>query len=230
VARSVRTEASGRGLNVVDATCPLVAKVHHEVRRFRERGYQVVLIGHAGHDETEGTLGEADGITLVEQPADVVDLRVEDPDRLAYVTQTTLSGDDVAGLVAPLTARFPSVVAPHTADICYATQNRQDAVRAMAADCDLVLVVGSTNSSNSQRLVEVARREGCRSELIEDVSELQLEWLQGASTVGLTAGASAPPALVEQVTESLGALGTLVVEERSVRTENVHFPLPLEVR
>ena len=230
VARSVRAEASARGLNVVDATCPLVAKVHHEVRRFRERGYQVVLIGHAGHDETEGTLGEADGITLVEQLADVVDLRAEDPDRLAYVTQTTLSGDDVAGLVGPLTERFPSVVAPHAADICYATQNRQDAVRAMAADCELVLVVGSTNSSNSQRLVEVARRAGSRSELIEDVTELRPEWLVGASTVGLTAGASAPPALVSQIIDSLSALGRLLVEERSVRTENVHFPLPLEVR
>jgi 4-hydroxy-3-methylbut-2-enyl diphosphate reductase len=230
VGRSVRTAAEAKSLHVVDATCPLVAKVHHEVRRFRDRGYQVVLIGHHGHDETEGTLGEADGITLIEQPADVASLHVDDPDRLAYVTQTTLSGDDVAGLVEPLTERFPAIVGPHAADICYATQNRQDAIRAMAPDCELVLVVGSANSSNSVRLVEVARRAGARAELIEDESEVDLTWLRGASTVGVSAGASAPPALVDRLTHALGGLGTLRVEERTVRTEHVNFPLPLEIR
>jgi 4-hydroxy-3-methylbut-2-enyl diphosphate reductase len=172
VAPSVRSEAEARGLQVVDATCPLVAKVHHEVQRFQARGYQVVLIGHEGHDETEGTLGEAGNISLVEHPDDVEALHVEDPERVAYVTQTTLSSDDVVDLVGALSARFPAIVGPHAADICYATQNRQDAVRAIAGSCDLLLVVGSSNSSNSARLVEVAARAGSRAELIEDESEL----------------------------------------------------------
>jgi 4-hydroxy-3-methylbut-2-enyl diphosphate reductase len=230
VARSVRRAAESKGLNVVDATCPLVAKVHHEVRRFRERDYQVVLIGHDGHDETEGTLGEADGITLVSSPADVAGLQVDDPDRLAYVTQTTLSDDDVIGAIGALTERFPAIVGPHAADICYATQNRQDAIRALAPECDLVLVVGSANSSNSQRLVEVARRAGTPAYLIEDESGLDLAWLRGVATVGVTAGASAPPALVERTTAALASLGSLRVEERTVRTEHVNFPLPLEIR
>jgi 4-hydroxy-3-methylbut-2-enyl diphosphate reductase len=226
VAPAVRAVAAGRGLQVVDATCPLVAKVHHEVHRFHARGDQVVLIGHAGHDETEGTLGEADGITLIENYDDVAALQVADPDRLAYVTQTTLSPDDVAGLVSALSARFPAMVGPHAADVCYATQNRQDAVRAIAGACDLLLVIGSTNSSNTRRLVEVATRAGCRAELLEDASELRLEWLRGTSTVGVTA----PPALVEQVVDALSGLGPIEIEERSVRTERVNFPLPLEVR
>jgi 4-hydroxy-3-methylbut-2-enyl diphosphate reductase len=230
VAPAVRAVAAQRGLQVVDATCPLVAKVHHEVHRFHQRGDQVVLIGHAGHDETEGTLGETAGITLIENYDDVAALEVADPDRLAYVTQTTLSPDDVAGLVSALSERFPAMVGPHAADVCYATQNRQDAVRAIAGACDLLLVIGSTNSSNTLRLVEVANRAGCRAELLEDASELRLEWLRGAATVGVTAGASAPPALVEQVVAALSGLGPIEIDERSVRTERVNFPLPLEVR
>jgi 4-hydroxy-3-methylbut-2-enyl diphosphate reductase len=230
VGRAVREAAKAKHLHVVDATCPLVAKVHHEVRRFRDRGFEVVMVGHAGHDETEGTLDEIDGITLIETEEDVIDLVVDDPDHLAYVTQTTLSGDDVASVLGPLTDRFPAVVGPHAADICYATQNRQDAVRAMASECDLVLVIGSANSSNSARLVEVASRSGSRAELIEDESALHLDWLRGAATIGLTAGASAPPALIERVTASLAGLGSLSIEERTLRAEHVNFPLPMEVR
>ncbi len=230
VAPAVRVEAARRGLQVVDATCPLVGKVHHEVHRFHQRGYQVVLIGHAGHDETEGTLGEGPGITLVENANDVAALEIDDPDRIAYVTQTTLSPDDVSGLVESLSKRFPAIVGPHAADVCYATQNRQDAVRAMAADCDLLLVIGSRNSSNTLRLAEVANRAGCRAEVIDDETELRLGWLRDASTVGITAGASAPPALVDRLVAALGQLGPLDIEERAVRTEHVNFPLPLEVR
>jgi 4-hydroxy-3-methylbut-2-enyl diphosphate reductase len=233
VSPDVRDEAGGKGLRVVDATCPLVAKVHREVRRFSERGYQVVLIGHAGHDETEGTLGEADGITLIEEKSDIDELDVRDPAKIAYITQTTLSPDDVTDMVGALSERFPSVVGPSAADICYATQNRQDAVRAIAADCDLVLVIGSPNSSNTARLVEVANRAGARAVMIDDETEIDLRWLPGVSTVGVTAGASAPPALVERVVSSLQGLAgphELEIEERSVRTENVNFPLPLEVR
>jgi 4-hydroxy-3-methylbut-2-enyl diphosphate reductase len=230
VAPAVRAEAAQRGLQVVDATCPLVGKVHHEVQRFHRRGYHVVLIGHAGHDEIEGTLGEGEKITLIENADDVATLQVADPQRIAYVTQTTLSPDDVAGLVGLLSERFPAIVGPHAADVCYATQNRQDAVRAMASECDLLLVIGSRNSSNTLRLVEVATRSGCQAELLEDETELQLAWLRDASTVGITAGASAPPALVDRVLGALGHLGPLDIYERAVRTEHVNFPLPLEVR
>ncbi len=230
VAPSVRGDAEARGLQVIDATCPLVAKVHHEVQRFRSRGYQVVLIGHEGHDETDGTLGEAEDITLVEHPADVAAIHVDDPERIAYVTQTTLSSDDVVDLVGALSDRFPAIVGPHAADICYATQNRQDAVRAIAGSCDLLLVVGSSNSSNSARLVEVAGRAGCGAELIEDESELRLEWLTAVSTIGLTAGASAPPVLIDRVLAALAGLGPLSITERAVRGEHVKFPLPVEVR
>ncbi len=230
VAPAVRADAARRALHVVDATCPLVAKVHHEVRRFRARGYQVVLIGHDGHDETEGTLGEAEDIALLAPGTDVDTLTVEDPGRLAYTTQTTLAPDDVAELVDALTERYPAVVGPHAADVCYATQNRQDAVRAIAGECELVLVIGSRNSSNSVRLVEVATRAGCRAELVEDETELRPEWLEGAATVGVTAGASAPPALVERVVDALSRLGPVEVQARPVTTETVTFPLPLEVR
>jgi 4-hydroxy-3-methylbut-2-enyl diphosphate reductase len=230
VSPRVRAEAEARDLRVVDATCPLVSKVHHEVRRFTERGYQVVLIGHAGHDETEGTLGEADDITLVTTPADADRLEVRDPDRLAYITQTTLSPNDVAGVVARLSDRFPSLVGPHAADICYATQNRQDAVSSMAPECDLVLVVGSSNSSNAARLVEVSERAGCHAVLIEDESELRFEWLSQATTVGVTAAASTPPHLVEQVVAVLKGVGPTRIEDRAVKKENVTFPLPVEVR
>jgi 4-hydroxy-3-methylbut-2-enyl diphosphate reductase len=230
VAPAVRSRAQARGLRVIDATCPLVAKVHREVHRFRERGYQVVLIGHDGHDETEGTLGEADDIVLIENLADVDALHVDNPARLAYITQTTLSQDDVAGLVNALTERFPAIVGPPKSDVCYATQNRQSAVRAIASECDLLLVVGSRNSSNTARLAEVAEREGCRAELLDDESELQLEWLAGTSTVGVTAGASAPEAMVQRVVQALSWLGPLEVQERLTTTETVAFPLPMEVR
>jgi 4-hydroxy-3-methylbut-2-enyl diphosphate reductase len=227
VAPTVSETARARSMRVVDATCPLVAKVHHEVRRFTERGYQVVLIGHHGHDETEGTLGEAEGVVLVEDPAGVAALDVRDPEKVAYITQTTLSPQDVAGVVRELSNRFPSVVGPHSADICYATQNRQDAVTAIAGECDLILVVGSNNSSNAARLVEVALRAGCPATLIEDESQLGPELVRGANTVGVTAAASTPPAVVERVVTALHATS---VEERVLRTEHVNFPLPVEVR
>ena len=230
VSPAVRSEASGRDLRVIDATCPLVSKVHHEVRRFAAKGYQVVMIGHPGHDETEGTLGEAEEMSLLTTREDVERLEVADPDRLAYITQTTLSPDDVAGIVSELSARYPSIVGPHAADICYATQNRQDAVTAIAAECDLVLVIGSTNSSNAARLVEVAERAGTAAVLVEDDAALPLDRLAGAETVGVTAAASTPPHLVAAVVASLGALGPAAVEERPTKTENVNFPLPVEVR
>jgi 4-hydroxy-3-methylbut-2-enyl diphosphate reductase len=230
VAPAVRHEAERRDLTVIDATCPLVAKVHHEVNRFAERGFQVVLIGHAGHDETEGTLGEVDRVTLVETRADVDDLKVDDPDRIAYITQTTLAPSDVADIVTELSSRYPNLVGPHAGDICYATQNRQDAVTAMASECDLILVVGSANSSNAARLVEVSERAGCPAHLIDDEDGLRLEWLTPARTVGVTAAASAPPHLVDRVVAAIGGLGPLRIESREVRKESVSFPLPLEVR
>ncbi len=230
VSQVVRAEAAGRDLNVIDATCPLVSKVHHEVRRFNQKGYQIVMIGHAGHDETEGTLGEAEGIALVTDRDDVAHLEVADPEKIAYITQTTLSPDDVAGIVAELSARYPAIVGPHAADICYATQNRQDALAAMAAECDLVLVVGSANSSNAARLVEVAQRCGAAAVLIEDESELALDLIGPARVVGITAAASTPPDLVERLVGTIAALGGATVEERRTSTENVNFPLPVEVR
>lgn len=230
VAPSVRSVASQRSMKVVDATCPLVAKVHHEVHRFASRGYQIVLIGHRGHDETEGTLGEHDGIVLIEDEHDVESLEVHDPEKLAYITQTTLSPSDVSSLVEALSRRFPKIIGPHAADICYATQNRQEAVLSMAAECDLLVVVGSRNSSNTARLVEVATRAGCRAVMVDDETDLRLEWLEGARTVGVTAGASAPPVLVDRMVEALSSLGAVRSEERAVRVENVNFPLPLEVR
>ena len=230
VSPAVRSDSVERNLNVVDATCPLVAKVHHEVHRFAGRGYQIVLIGHGGHDETEGTLGEHPGLTLVENEEDVETLDVRDPDKLAYITQTTLSPRDVSTMVGALSKRFPSIVGPHAADICYATQNRQEAVLAIAGDCDVVIVVGSANSSNTARLVEVVERAGGRAVMVDDETDLRLEWLLGARTVGVTAGASAPPVLVERVLRALSGLGPIEVDERPVRKENVNFPLPLEVR
>lgn len=228
VAPAVREVARSRGMHVVDATCPLVAKVHHEVHRFTARGYQVVLIGHHGHDETEGTMGEVDGMALVETPDDVAALDVQDPEKVAYITQTTLSPSDVAGVVDALSARFPSIVGPHSADICYATQNRQEAVVAMAGECDVILVVGSSNSSNAARLVEVSVRAGCAAVLVEDEKHLQSATMLGdARTVGITAAASTPPAVVARVVD---ALNPSSVEERVLRTEQVHFPLPTEVR
>lgn len=228
VAPAVRDVARSRGMHVVDATCPLVAKVHHEVHRFTKQSYQVLLIGHRGHDETEGTMGEVEGMTLIENPEDVASLDVDDPEKVAYITQTTLSPRDVADVVDALKTRFPALVGPHSADICYATQNRQEAVVAMADECDLIIVVGSGNSSNAARLVEVSTRAGCAAVLVED--ETQLEFaplLEDAHTVGVTAAASTPPAVVARVVD---ALNPSSVEERVLRTEQVNFPLPSEVR
>ncbi len=230
VSPEVRAEAIGRdSLRVVDATCPLVAKVHHEARRFAAHGYEIALIGHADHEEVVGTLGEAP-MHVVESVADVDTLPDPGDRPLAYLTQTTLATDETAEIVDALRRRFPDLAGPSADDICYATQNRQDAVRAMAAECDLVLVVGSGNSSNTARLVEVARREGARAELVEDAGQLRLAWLDGAVTVGLTAGASAPEILVQEVVEALGRLGRLDVDERRTTEESVRFALPLQVR
>jgi 4-hydroxy-3-methylbut-2-enyl diphosphate reductase len=231
VAPAVRTEASRRGLNVIDATCPLVTKVHTEARRFADQGYQVVLIGHAGHDEVEGTLGEAPGkVVLAETAEDVAALRPADEGRVAYLMQTTLAVDEAKSVADALRARFPGARGPGSDDICYATTNRQQAVRAIAASADLVLVVGSANSSNSVRLVETAQRAGTPAYLVDDVSQIELPWLAGTKVVGLTAGASAPPALVDEVIAALRGLGSVEVEERVVATESVSFSLPKEVR
>ncbi len=233
VSPAVRGQAAERGdLAVIDATCPLVAKVHHEARRFVARGYDIALIGHADHEEVEGTVGEApDRIHLVETPEDVAALPGPAQERpMAFLTQTTLATDETAEVVAALRDRFPDIVGPSADDICYATQNRQDAVRAMAGDCDLMLVVGSANSSNTARLVEVARRHGSRAELLEDAGQLRSSWLDGVSTVGLTAGASAPEVLVQEVLDALGRLRPVTVEERRTTQETVRFSLPMQVR
>jgi 4-hydroxy-3-methylbut-2-en-1-yl diphosphate reductase len=227
VAPAVRREAAARGLNVIDATCPLVAKVHTEAKRFVARGDTVVLIGHAGHDETEGTLGEAPGqIRLVENPADAGRVAVADPEHVSFLMQTTLAVDDAAETVAALRKRFPLIESSATDDICYATTNRQLAVRAIAAESDVIIVLGSANSSNSLRLVEVARRCGVAAHLVDDANEILPEWLDGARTIGITAGASAPPHLVDEVIGTLRALGPVDVVERDVAHEDVTFTLP----
>jgi 4-hydroxy-3-methylbut-2-enyl diphosphate reductase len=232
VSPAVRGQAAARpDLNVIDATCPLVAKVHHEARRFADGDHHIVLIGHAGHEEVVGTVGEApDRIHLVEGADDVARLELPEGVPLAYLTQTTLATDETDEVVGALHARFPAIVGPSATDICYATQNRQDAVRALAGACDLMLVVGSANSSNTARLVEAARRQGCRTELIEDESDLRLPWLLDATTVGLTAGASAPESLVQRVIGVLEALGPVEVREHRVTEETVQFALPRQVR
>jgi len=231
VPRSVREEAEKRGLHVFDATCPLVTKVHMEVVRYRKDGIEVVLIGHAGHPEVEGTMGQArDGVYLVERPADVERLHVRDPARLAYVTQTTLSMDDTARVVDALRQRFPQVHGPRRDDICYATQNRQDAVKALAAECDLVLVVGSRNSSNSNRLREIAEQLGVPAYLIDGPDDIDRHWLDGCRTIGVTAGASAPERLVQQVVARLQGWGAAPAEEFTGRRENVVFSLPKPLR
>jgi len=227
VARSIRTEAGGRGLQVFDATCPLVTKVHVEVARMRREGREVVMIGHAGHPEVEGTMGQVDdGIHLVETPEDVGRLRITDPARLAYVTQTTLSVDDCRVVIDALKRRFPAIAEPKKQDICYATQNRQDAVKFMAPQCDLVLVIGSPSSSNSNRLREVAAKMGKEARLIGSADELDPAWLVGKRRIGVTAGASAPEVLVRQLIERLGALGITRVQALDGIEERVHFPLP----
>ena len=227
VSQAVRAEAIARGLNVFDATCPLVTKVHVEVAKMREQGREIVMIGHAGHPEVDGTMGQAQGgIYLVESVADVAQLIVRDPLRLAYVTQTTLSMDDAAAVVVALKARFPDIVGPKKDDICYATQNRQDAVKAMLPKVDTVIVVGSPNSSNSNRLREVAANRGVPTYMIDHADELRPEWVAGKLRVGVTAGASAPEVLVRQVILRLKELGAQGVNELSGIVENVTFPLP----
>ncbi len=231
VSRQVQQEAASRGLRVFDATCPLVTKVHLEVARHARAGREVVLIGHAGHPEVEGTMGQYDtdsggSVYLVESAADVPALQVRNPDELAYVTQTTLSVDDAAKVVAALRERFPLLQGPKKDDICYATQNRQDAVKALSDQCDVVLVVGSPNSSNSNRLREVSAVRGTPAYLIDGPADLQAEWLSGAATIGLTAGASAPEVLVQDVIAALRALTGAEVAEMEGQRESHVFPLP----
>ncbi len=230
VAKAVRAEAETMGLKVFDATCPLVTKVHIEVARMRAAGREIIMIGHRGHPEVEGTLGQADaGMYLVETPEDVAALQVRDPDNLAFVTQTTLSVDDAAVVAQALRTRFPTIVEPKKSDICYATQNRQDAVKIMAPECDLVLVVGSPNSSNSNRLREVAERKGATAHLIDTPDMIDPAWLAQARRVGVTAGASAPDVLVHQVIARLKELGAISVRTLEGTPENVSFPLPKEL-
>jgi 4-hydroxy-3-methylbut-2-en-1-yl diphosphate reductase len=227
VSQAVRQEAAVRGLKVFDATCPLVTKVHVEVVRHRRQGYEVVLIGHAGHPEVEGTMGQAaDGMYLVENEEDVERLAVRDPDNLSYATQTTLSMDDTAKVVSALRRRFPNIQAPKKDDICYATQNRQDAVRALARQCQVVLVVGSANSSNSNRLREAAAAQGARAYMIDGPENIRREWLEAAETVGLTAGASAPEVLVQAIVTQLRGWGATVTDQPGSIVERVTFPLP----
>lgn len=227
VSQAVREDAERRGLNVFDATCPLVTKVHIEVARMHDRGLEIIMIGHKGHPEVEGTMGQSKGgMYLVETPEDVATLHVTDPDKLAYVTQTTLSVDDAARVVEALRARFPNIVGPKKDDICYATQNRQDAVKKLAGECDAVLVVGSPNSSNSNRLREVADHLGVPAWLVDSAEDIQPEWLAGKSRIGITAGASAPEILVQQVIDRLKKLGATEVAPLDGLQEKVNFPLP----
>lgn len=230
VGQAVREEAARRELTVVDATCPLVAKVHTEARRFAGRGDTVLLIGHDGHDETEGTLGEVPGrITLVRDADEAATVHVPDPARVSYLMQTTLAVDEAMEIVDVLRARFPSIQASPSEDICYATTNRQQSARAVAAECDVVIVLGSRNSSNSLRLVEVAERAGTPAHLVDDAAGIEPAWIVSARRIGLTAGASAPPHLVDEVVETLRALGPVEVIEREVTREDVRFSLPKEV-
>ena len=227
VSREVRREAEARGLNVFDATCPLVTKVHVQVAKLLRNGHEIIMIGHRGHPEAEGTMGQADtGMFLVETLEDVAALEVRDPGKLAYVTQTTLSVDDAQKIVAALRERFPSIVGPKKDDICYATQNRQDAVKFMAPQCDLVIVVGSPNSSNSNRLREVAQGRGTQAYMVDNADELRSEWLIGKQRVGVTAGASAPEILVDAVITRLKVLGARHVRALPGIEEDVVFSLP----
>ena len=231
VSQVVRRGAEQANLKVLDATCPLVTKVHREVERYRDDGVEVVLIGHAGHPEVEGTMGQADGgMYLVERPSDVDNLEVAHPDNLAYVTQTTLSVDDTRVIIDALRRRFPNIHGPRRDDICYATQNRQDAVKALSDVCDVVLVVGSPNSSNSNRLRELAEQRGVPGFLVDGARDIDRAWLDGKETVGVTAGASAPENLVQDVVRQLVAWGATSVEDNLTTTENVSFALPQELR
>ena len=224
---SIRKEAEKRSLNVFDATCPLVTKVHIEVKKMRAQGLEIIMIGHKGHPEVEGTMGQGDtGMYLVETAEDVAVLQVADPERLAYVTQTTLSMDDAAKVVTALRARFPNIVGPKKDDICYATQNRQDAVRKLSADCDLIIVVGSPNSSNSNRLREVAEKFGIAAYMVDSAEQLDPTWLIGRSRIGVTAGASAPEVLVQGVIQRLKNFGALDAHEVAGIEETTQFSLP----
>lgn len=234
VSQAVRSEAKSRDLTVFDATCPLVTKVHMEVARASRKGTEAVLIGHAGHPEVEGTMGQYNnpkgGMYLVESPADVLALEVKDPDNLCFMTQTTLSVDDTSEVIDALRERFPKIVGPRKDDICYATTNRQEAVRNLSDDADVVLVVGSKNSSNSNRLAELAQRVGKPSYLIDSAEDIKEEWVKGAVSVGVTAGASAPDILVQEVIERLQTLGCLEVVNMDGREENIVFEVPKELR
>ncbi len=232
VSKAVREAGNQRGLHVIDATCPLVTKVHLELLRHYMNGLQVILIGHAGHPEVQGTMGQAPqgSVLLISEPKDVHDLQVNDPDQLAFVTQTTLSVDDTRDVVDALRARFPNIIGPKREDICYATSNRQEAVKALAQQCDVVLVIGSKNSSNSNRLREVAERAGSLACLIDGPEDIQTEWFSADSTVGITAGASAPEILVKRVTDWLADHGFSDISTLSVKEENVVFNLPEALR
>ena len=235
VSQAVRKEADQRGLRVFDATCPLVTKVHMEVARYSKEGRETILIGHEGHPEVEGTLGQYDTaqggrIYLIESPDDVAKLQVEDPEKLAFVSQTTLSVDDTAEVIDALRARFPAIMGPRKDDICYATQNRQDAVKKLSEQCDLILVVGSPNSSNSNRLRELAEKQGVQAHLIDGPAEIDPAWLTGKQSVGVTAGASAPEVLVQDVIDALRSQGVDAVSETKGLEENVVFALPKELR
>ena len=234
VSQAVRNEAKRRGLKVFDATCPLVTKVHLQVTRASRKGIECILIGHAGHPEVEGTMGQYDnpegGVYLIESPADVDALQVKEPDNLCFVTQTTLSVDDTLDIIAALQKRFPSIEGPRKDDICYATQNRQDAVRKMAQDVDLLIVVGSKNSSNSNRLRELARKSGTQAYLVDNADDVERDWFDGVSKVAVTAGASAPEVLVQQVVEAIAKLAPSVVTEVEGRKEDTVFAVPVELR
>ncbi|WP_420592273.1 4-hydroxy-3-methylbut-2-enyl diphosphate reductase [Bacterioplanoides sp.] len=235
VSQAVRQNAADRGLKVFDATCPLVTKVHLEVARYSADGSECILIGHKGHPEVEGTMGQYDysnggNIYLVEDEGDVAALEVQNPEKLYFVTQTTLSMDDTAVVIDALRAKFEHIQGPRKDDICYATQNRQDAVKQLANDCDLLLVVGSPNSSNSNRLRELGERMGAKAYLIDNADEIQPEWLEGAKAIGITAGASAPEVLVKQVVDKLVRLGGEAPQELQGREENVVFSLPKELK
>ncbi len=233
VSKAVRIEAEARGLIAYDATCPLVTKVHMEVAKMRLAGMEIIMIGHKGHPEVEGTMGQVEGdepanqgMYLVETPDDVAQLRVTDPSKLAFVTQTTLSMDDAALVIDALKAKYPAIHAPKSEDICYATQNRQDAVKLMAKDCDLVIIIGSPNSSNSNRLREVAQKQGVEAYMVDNASYLQAAWLQGKKKIGVSAGASAPEVLVKEVISQLQFMGAQQVEELQGVIESVVFQLP----
>jgi 4-hydroxy-3-methylbut-2-enyl diphosphate reductase len=235
VSRAVREEAEQRGLKVFDATCPLVTKVHMEVLKYSQEGRECILIGHKGHPEVEGTMGQYDesqggAIYLVEDVEQVASLQVNNPEHLSFVTQTTLSMDDTAAVIDALRARFPAIEGPRKDDICYATQNRQDAVKTLAEQTDLVLVVGSPNSSNSNRLRELAERKGCQAHLIDAAQDIQPQWLEGVKAIGITAGASAPEVLVQDVISRLCELGATTPVELDGRPENITFSLPRELR